>query len=478
VSHELRTPLTSIRGALGLVGSGRLGTLNDQGKKMIDIAVTDTDRLVRLINDMLDIERMQSGRIEMHKAACEADDLTRQAVEGVQRLADAAEVHVEAVGAEKTQLHCDSDRILQTLTNLLGNAIKFSPKGGIVTLRVSERADEVEFRISDQGRGIPKAKIETIFERFQQVDASDAREKGGAGLGLAISRSIVVQHGGRIWAESDGENGSTFVFTLPRPTQRADSNASQASDSLLLVAEDESSAAAVLRTMLETNGYAVAVAGTGTQAVEMAATLQPAAILLDIIMPEMNGWDAMAALKANPATANIPIIVVSGLSAEVGHFDERVVAWVDKPFDESVLARALQKAFGDLRDPEVLIVEDDENLATVLSTQFEGSGLRCVVARDGSEAIKLAQERAPNLLVLDLMLPERDGFDVVDWLRQHEQLRHLPLVVYTALELDEAQKLQLTLGPSVFMTKAKEKPEEVARRVTHLLNRVSGRSNE
>lgn len=349
VSHELRTPLTSIRGALGLVGSGRLGELNDQGKRMIEIAVTDTDRLVRLINDMLDIERMQSGRIEMHKTTCNAEDLALQAIESVRALAHKADVEI-SLDAERVPVWCDADRIVQTLTNLIGNAIKYSPAQEIVQVGVHAREDQVVFRVSDSGRGIPEDKIETIFERFQQVDASDAREKGGAGLGLAISRNIVIQHGGHIWAESDGATGSTFCFTLPR---------------LMTHAEDRAE-------------------GTASGA--------------------------------------------------------------------------------------ILIVEDDANLASVLSAQFEAAGMRSVRAANGTEAIRIAEANKPDLLVMDLMLPKRDGFDVVDWLRQHEYLRHLPVVVYTALELDERDKLRLTLGPTEFMTKSKERPEEVTSRVAALLN--------
>ena len=473
VSHELRTPLTSIRGALGLVGSGRLGELNERGRKMIEIAVTDTDRLVRLINDMLDIERMQSGRIEMHKTSNDAADLVHRAVQTLQSLANKADVNIEA-DAVSAPVFCDTDRILQTLTNLLGNAIKFSPAGSSVRVTAQQYDGEVEFRVIDRGRGIPRDKIEKIFERFQQVDATDAREKGGAGLGLAISRSIVVQHGGRIWADSDGTNGSTFAFTLPRITrQDSGDSVGDGAASLVLVVEDDSSAAEVLKAMLESEGYRVALAGNGRQAVELAIEVKPSAILLDLIMPEMNGWEAMAALKQHSETRDIPIVVVSGLASEIPH-DERVAAWVDKPFEEPELRAALQRAFGKAA-PCVLIVEDDVNLTEVLRTQFHSSGMRTLHARTGAEAIKIAQEEAPDLLVLDLLLPEKDGFDVVEWLKQHEKLRHLPLVVYTAMELADIQKKRLALGPSVFMTKSREAPGDVARRVAQLLNHVSRR---
>jgi signal transduction histidine kinase len=214
VSHELRTPLTSIRGALGLLGSGLLGNVDHRAKRMVDIAVTNTDRLVRLINDILDLERIDSGRVDLNRAAVVAGDLMIEAVEGLQSFADRAGVTIIAEPSQ-TGLWGDRDRIVQTLTNLLSNAVKFSPPGTTVRLNGSLADGIFTFAISDEGRGIPEDHLESIFERFKQVDASDSRQKGGTGLGLAICRSIVAAHGGRIWAESDEGQGTTFRFTIP-----------------------------------------------------------------------------------------------------------------------------------------------------------------------------------------------------------------------------------------------------------------------
>lgn len=214
VSHELRTPLTSIRGALGLLTSGLIGSLPERGQRMVEIAVNNTDRLVRLINDILDIERMQSGKVIMQRQLCDAAALLNQAADEMRALADKAGVTL-AVEPQALRLWADPDRLVQTLTNLLSNAIKFSPTGSTVWVRVTRRDEEAVFAVKDQGRGIPADKLESIFERFQQVDASDSRQKGGTGLGLAICRSIVQQHGGRIWVASQLGAGSTFSFTLP-----------------------------------------------------------------------------------------------------------------------------------------------------------------------------------------------------------------------------------------------------------------------
>lgn len=214
VSHELRTPLTSIRGALGMLASGLLKAHPAKAERMLEIAATNTDRLVRLINDILDIERIESGKVSMERTICDASHLMLQAVEVMQPMAEKAGVTLVVEPFAATLL-VDGDRILQTLTNLLSNAIKFSPPETTVWLSASQQFDDILFQVKDQGRGIPADKLESVFGRFQQVDASDSRQKGGTGLGLAICRSIVQHHGGKIWAESVFGSGSSFFFSLP-----------------------------------------------------------------------------------------------------------------------------------------------------------------------------------------------------------------------------------------------------------------------
>jgi len=215
VSHELRTPLTSIRGALGLLAGGRVGVLPEKAARMIDIAVSNSDRLIRLINDMLDIERMESGQVTLTRRIGSVEEIVDSAIEGLRPLAERSGIRLETKIAP-ANVWADSDRLVQTLTNLIGNAIRFAPPQTVVTVSASIDGDHVMFRVADQGRGIPADKLASIFDRFQQVDASDAREKGGSGLGLTISRSIVRQHGGDITVESEVGKGSTFSFAIAR----------------------------------------------------------------------------------------------------------------------------------------------------------------------------------------------------------------------------------------------------------------------
>lgn len=214
VSHELRTPLTSIRGSLGLLAGGALGALPEKAQRMADMAVSNTDRLVRLINDILDIERLESGTVKFEMAPCQADALVAQATEVMASMAARASVRLEG-GGDAVSLVGDADRLLQVLTNLMSNAIKFSPAGASVQVTASAGERTVEFSVRDHGRGIPADKLEHIFGRFAQVDSSDARVKGGSGLGLAICRKLVEMHGGRIWVESEVDRGSVFRFTIP-----------------------------------------------------------------------------------------------------------------------------------------------------------------------------------------------------------------------------------------------------------------------
>jgi PAS domain S-box-containing protein len=219
VSHELKTPMTSTIGALDLLNSGQLGTLSDRGQQILKVAIRNTERLIRLVNDILDLERMKSGNITIEPVQCDLQPLLIQAIETMQAMADKAQIQLQLEPCS-VLIELDPDRILQTLTNLLSNSIKFTEPGGTVTLKARVDGDICYLSLQDTGRGIPEDKLQSIFERFQQVDASDSRSKGGTGLGLAICRHIVEGHKGRIWVESVLGKGSTFYVSLPLNTRK------------------------------------------------------------------------------------------------------------------------------------------------------------------------------------------------------------------------------------------------------------------
>lgn len=475
VSHELRTPLTSIHGSLGMLASGLLDPASQRGKRLLEIAIDSTERLVRLINDILDIERIESGKVQMAKQACDAAHLMTHAADVMQSMAERSGVNLSVLTVS-AQLWADPDRIIQTLTNLLSNAIKFSPQGNTVWLTAQNQGERILFQVEDRGRGIPADKLESIFERFQQVDSSDSRNHEGTGLGLAICRSIIQQHGGRIGVESKLGEGSIFYFTLPILKQSEPSTRDAAlSGPLVLICDDDPSTVTLLQTLLEQQKYRVLIVASGQEAVEQATASQPDVILLDLLMPGMNGWETMAALKQRLDTKDIPIIISSFLSPEKSAFPATgFVDWMVKPLDEASLFRSLKQVVASSHQRvRVLIVEDDSDLAQVLITLFKHHEIEVYHAQTGREAIRLSQQVNPDLLILDLILPDRDGFEVVEWLSQHNCLHSLPLVVYSAKDLDDTEQNRLKLGQTEFLRKGRVTTQEFEQRVMELLQRIT-----
>jgi PAS domain S-box-containing protein len=477
VSHELRTPLTSIRGALGLLASGLLGNIAEKGQRMLNIAVSNTDRLVRLINDILDLERMESGRVELKRKVIDANDVMTQAADVMKAMADRAGTNL-VVETVHRALWVDSDQIIQTLTNLLSNAVKFSPRGGTVTLSGRGDAKTFTFAVADEGRGIPAGKLEMVFERFKQVDASDSREKGGTGLGLAICRSIVNAHGGRIWAESTEGKGSVFQIALPvRPgdaasmTVEASPAAGRAAERRILIcAEERHAMPAIIRT-LEQHGFHTELVASREEVFNRAVATRPNAILLDLAGSQNGGWSLLDTLKGCETTRDIPVIVAAGDPPDGALCADRIAQWVRKPWDTSELLHAVTTA---CQRATILVVEDDLDLARILITALEEQGIHAIHAANGRAAVDAVIAEKPDLIVLDLILPDMDGFAVVDCLKHSRTLGHTPLIVYSAIDVDESQKERLRLGPTEFLTKSRTSLEEFEHRVIQLLNAVVG----
>jgi PAS domain S-box-containing protein len=477
VSHELRTPLTSIRGALGLLSHGLLGEMNEKAANLLRIAVSNSDRLVRLINDILDLERMQSGRAPLAFRPCAVHELTRQVADAMQPMADAARVTLQVEAATVT-VEADGDRLMQVLTNLLSNAIKFSPVDSVVRVVVDHSRDGASLSVIDRGRGIPVDKLESIFDRFHQVDASDSRQKGGTGLGLAICRTIIQQHGGRIWAERNADQGSTFRVMLPdrsRLEGQPDSAGSPqpSKEDTVLVCEPDAEARRMIVEGLRRKNYRILEAENRDQAVQLARHFPLGAILLGVSNHPRNGVETLQALKADTHTAQIPVVVLSVLSAS----DKPIAAgaadaWLQKPLDETLLLTELARLLkGTSENATVLLVEDDEDLARVILATFERAGIAVHHAPRLRRAKELCESVRPDLIILDLALPDGHGLELVDWLRTQKDLRHLPLVVYSAREVSGTEQEQLRLGQTEFLTKAKVQPDEVEALVFTMLRR-------
>lgn len=311
VSHELRTPLTSIRGALGLLAAGKLDDAPQKRQRMLDLATSNTDRLIRLINDILDIERMNAGAIAFERADILTSTVVNQVVEAIRPIAERNNVSIKADVAE-LHISADGDRMAQTLTNLVDNAVKFSPNGSSVDVSVRREGRFALFEVRDHGRGIPSEMKNAIFNRFQQVDTSDSREKGGTGLGLAICRSIVEQHGGRIWVESEPGEGSAFKYTIPLVYEER-ATPGMKGMTQVLVCDDDDDLVEVLRTILTARGYHVTGARRGREAMEQIDAFHPEVAVIDIQLPDINGLRVLRHVHSASPTTKILVYTATYL---------------------------------------------------------------------------------------------------------------------------------------------------------------------
>jgi PAS domain S-box-containing protein len=473
VSHELRTPLTSIRGALGLLSSGMLGEVNEKSANLLRIALTNSDRLVRLINDILDLERIQSGKEPLAFRPSQLALIVRQAIDGMAPVAEAAGVQL-IHDTTQVEIAADPDRLLQVLTNLLSNAVKFSPPNSTISVMLRPGTSGVTISVIDQGRGIPADKLEAVFGRFQQVDVSDSRQKGGSGLGLAICRTIVQQHSGRIWAERNPVRGSTFRVFLPYkpspiepPRNVPDHETGQGT---VLLADANSTSRSHIAALLTSHGYRV-VETTSVEETLASAHDGVEAILLDTSLDGMNGWEILPLLRRLCPDAHIPIVLLSvDKHQDPTSLPGDAEGWVPNRLSDDALLGELARVLGEPgENARILVIEDDVDLARVIGDVFSRDAIEVKLAHTLQDALDACLSFHPHLLVLDIGLPDGDGFNVVDWLRKHESLARLPLVVYSGrdLSLDDCRKL--TLGPTQFLTKARVQPQQLEALVLTML---------
>jgi signal transduction histidine kinase/DNA-binding response OmpR family regulator/CHASE3 domain sensor protein len=451
VSHELRTPLTSIRGALGLVAGGATGALPEKAAELVSIAYRNSERLVRIINDILDVEKLEFGQMSLHMAPVNVAEFLRQAVEINAAYGEKHGVRfVLRDVPEAATVSADPDRLMQIMANLLSNAAKFSPRDAEVWLGAEIRGDQVRIFVRDFGSGIPDEFRSRIFEKFAQADTADSRHLVGTGLGLNISRSLVEAMAGKIGFNTEAGRGTEFFFELPHLEAQAEAVAPEVlaqtvAPSRILICEDDPDVAALLKILLERAGFAADTVQSLQQTRSLLRENAYAALTLDLKLPDGEGLKFLQELRADLRWESLPVIIVSAKADEARqelHGDAiGVVDWIVKPIDEVALVRSLRHMLAGSHEPRILHVEDDADLSRILGRALEGK-----VEWVGAPTLREAKNRLAvenfDLVVLDLGLPDGSGVELLECLKQRAGAP-IPVLILSAEETDESMRLKV-----------------------------------
>jgi GAF domain-containing protein/CheY-like chemotaxis protein/HAMP domain-containing protein len=482
MSHELRTPLNSIIGFSRVILKGIDGPLSDLQKQDLEAIHGSGQHLLGLINNILDISKIEAGKMELSFEEVDLTQIIKTVMSTAIGLNKGKPVELKTQIAEGLPtVWADSTRARQVLLNLVSNASKFTEEGSITCFAAYD-AKFVTLGVRDSGIGIPQDKLGMIFEEFTQVDSSTTRKYGGTGLGLAISRRFVEMHAGKIWVESELGRGSTFLFTLPRlkPAEEPPEEKSRDGRRVLLAVDDDPGVITLYKRYLEKQGYQVIGVADGRQAVEEAIRLKPDVITVDILMPNKDGWSVIQELRQNDQTRDIPVVVCSIISDQGKGFSLGAADYLVKPITEDDLVSALKRLSEGQEQTNVLIVDDTPDDIRLIRRILESptevvNGLPRYSVREacnGAEGIAAVQAAPPDLIILDLMMPQVDGFAVVEALKADPATRTIPIVVVTAKALTEEDHSRLNGHIEALLSKGLFSEQELMDQVALALARA------
>jgi GAF domain-containing protein/DNA-binding response OmpR family regulator len=479
MSHELRTPLNAIIGVTEMLLEDARDFSREDELEPLDRVLRAARHLLALINDILDLSKIEAGRMELHLESFPLAPLIQDVVNTIEPLAkkNGNRITVDC-DADVGTIHADQIRFRQALLNLASNANKFTENGTVTLAARQERLEErdwVSVAVTDTGIGMNAEQMGRLFQEFSQADSSTTRKYGGTGLGLAISRHFCRMMGGDITVDSKPGAGSTFTIRLPRVVQteravRADParGSSAAVQPLILVVDDDATVRELVSRHLERAGFSVATAKGGREALQLARELQPAAMTLDIMMPDLDGWTVLAAVKGDPALASIPVVLMTIVEEKNRGYALGAADYLVKPVDRSKLVETLRNICGSAAG-RILLIDDDDVVRRSVRAALEPIGWQVTEAENGLLALASLSAARPDAIILDLMMPKMDGFEFLDELRARPEWLDIPVVVITSKDLTDDDRSRLNGGVERVIQKGER--DEMLRRLTSELSK-------
>jgi signal transduction histidine kinase/DNA-binding response OmpR family regulator len=493
MSHELRTPLNAIIGVTEMLQEDARDLGREDEMEPLERVLRAARHLLALINDILDLSKIEAGKMELHLESFALAPLIEDVATTIQPLAEKTGNTISVqCAADIGTMQADQTRVRQALLNLASNANKFTERGSVridASRSHADGRDWITIAVADTGIGMTPEQLQRLFQEFMQADASTTRRYGGTGLGLAISQRFCRMMGGDITVESEPERGSTFTLRLPaevsavqplaltRGPTRSREPAAPGAASVVLVVDDEPTVREVTERFLEREGFSVVTADGGAQGLQLARELHPAAMTLDVMMPDIDGWTVLAAIKGDPDLAELPVILMTSGDEKNRGYALGAADYMVKPVDRERLVAVLKDVAGGA-GRRVLIVDDDDILRHGLRQGLENEGWRVSEADNGRAGLERLVEAPPDVIVLDLMMPHMDGFELCDELRKSTAWCRIPVVVITAKDLTEEERRRLNGGVERILQKDAPTRDEMLREVSATLSACISRGGD